>query len=474
MTIIRKLMRRWKLRALDRVDLDALRAVSAKRVVRRFRQVARQVPGYADLLAERGARASDVAELGDFLTVCPVLSKADLFGRVPLQRLCVGGRLDGVDGVLTSSGQGGRFSFGLSTRKQSRRAVAAIELGLQYAFQTDDRRTLLINALPMGVSFSCPTVTVAQTSVREDMVAALVEEFGRYYEQIILVLDPLFCKRLLDYGRDWGLDWSAYRIHAIVGEETFGEQFRSYVARRLGQDPDGWTRGFIGSSMGVGELGLNLFFETRETVALRQLAHRRPEILRPAMGDWPGRVPPMVFVYDPLRIFVEVIDPDALGFGDLVVSTLDSLQVLPLLRYRTGDRARLVDRGGLRSALEAGGAGHLGLPGLPIVAVCGRSGDVLPDGRTLLDLKDALYADVSIADQLSGAFRVGWDGSGCDIQVQARAGWDGDAEGLEERLVRLLCGGSEPSKDRVRVWPAMDFPERPSLDYERKFSYLVS
>lgn len=471
MQTLRRWARRWQLRALERLDARVLESLSAQRVVRRFRAIARSVPYYAEILAERGVRPQDVRDIEGFLARCPVLEKSDLFGAVPIHRLCVDGRVGYPAGVLTSSGQGGRFAFGLTSKGQLRRSEAAIELGLQHAFQTDDHKTLLINALPMGVGFACSTVTVAETSVREDMVAALVQELGPYYEQVILVLDPLFGKRLADHVADLGLDWSARRIHGILGEETFGENFRSYLARRLGQDPRGWTRGFFGSSMGVAELGLNLFFETRETVPLRQLAQSRPAVLRQALGNWPGRVPPLLFVYDPRRIFVEVQDPDPHGFGDLVVSSLDPAQPLPLLRYRTGDRALRADAEALASALADAGVKDIRLPRLPMIAVSGRAGDQLPDGRSLLDLKDALYAEGWVADRVSGAFRVQGNDTGCHIDVQLREGYAGDDTIIRSRLSDVLRAPGGNEEAQIRVWAADKFPWRPTLDYERKFVY---
>ena len=64
------------------------------------------------------------------------------------------------------------------------------------AFSVKARKTLTINCLPMGVVFSSHCMTVATTSVREDMALALVATFGHHYEQIVLCGDPLFMKRL--------------------------------------------------------------------------------------------------------------------------------------------------------------------------------------------------------------------------------------------------------------------------------------
>jgi phenylacetate-CoA ligase len=471
MRALDKILRRWQLLALERVDAAALQKASARRVVKQFRQVSRKVPAYAALLNERGISAERVRTLSDFTAICPVIEKSDVFGNHPIDQLCVGADLKPLAGVLTSSGQGGHFAFGLSTHRQAKRAAKAIELAMEYTFQTDSCPTLLINALPMGVRFPCSTVTIAETSVREDMVCALVEQFGPFHDQVVLVTDPLFCKRIIDHGRETGLDWGRFKIHVILGEETFGEAFRRYVASRLGQDPEGWTRGFVGSSMGVGELGLNLFFETRETVRLRQLADRRPEVMLKAIGDWPGRAPPLLFVYDPLRIFVEVVEPDQHGFGALTISTLEPSLMLPLLRYRTGDRARILDTAEVADALRVAGCDDMGLPGLPMIALAGREQEMLPDGRSLLDVKDGLYEEPTLADQLTGAFRIEPEKDGAELHVQTRAKWLGTREELAQGLADRIPIPSSGLRDRIEIWGHADFPFGKTNDYERKFTY---
>ncbi len=464
--------RRWQIRALGKVDPQTLGRLGLKQLARQARHVARRVPAYTHILAEQGIDANALRTPADVLERCPILGKADLFGRFALHELCVDGNLAPLGNVLTSSGQSGRFAFGLSTAAQARATTRAVDLGLSYAFETDAHRTLLINALPMGVRFSATSVTIAETSVREDMVAALMREVAPYFEQTILVLDPLFCKRLLDHASDTGFDWRSTRVHVILGEETFGEHFRGYVAARMGLDPTDWSRGFIGSSMGVGEVGLNLFFETRETVALRRLAQAHPAELADVIGPWPGQTPPLLFVYDPRRLFVEITRPDDSGFGALTVSTLDRGLMLPVLRYATGDRARLLDHRTLVERLRSCGFASQALPALPMIALAGREQDQLPDGRALLDFKDALYANAAIADQLSGAFRVECEASTCRLHLQTRKDWHGGDHAMIGQILDLLPRSKQGIEDRIQVWEHADFPFGRTLDYERKFSYL--
>ena len=94
-------------------------AETGARVLNEFRRAAVEVPAYRTLLEEHGVRAGDVHDLASFIRRCPVLSKSNTFDRFRLDEMSVGGTLTDVADVLTSSGHGGRFSFGVISRKQA-------------------------------------------------------------------------------------------------------------------------------------------------------------------------------------------------------------------------------------------------------------------------------------------------------------------------------------------------------------------
>jgi phenylacetate-CoA ligase len=437
-----------------------------------FRRAADRVPAYRTLLDERGVRVDQVCDFSSFSRLCPLLSRTNTFDRFPLAQLSVGGELGDVADVLTSSGHGGRFSFGVISRAQAAATASFTDAALDAAFGVTSKATLAINCLPMGVVLSSHCMTVATTSVREDMAVALVQEFGGHYEQIVLVGDPLFIKRLTDYAAEKAVDWRRYRVSAVLGEEVFGEHFRGYVAQCLGMNLDRPDHGHIMSSFGVGELGLHLCFETPATIALRREAAVNLAFARDLLGEiGAGRPLPMIFTCNPQRTFIEAIEPDRDGYGTMTISMLDPARSVPLLRYQTGDVVRLLDREQVIAAVRRHGINLPGdLPGT-LVALQGRRKDLLPNGSHVAFYKDALYADHQIARQLTGAFRLIFSSGRCTMHVQLTRGQAPQAA-LEQGILRAIRSEVRPAQ--LVLWPYVNFPFGVTLDYQRKFSHYVS
>ena len=427
------------------------------------------MPAYRCLLQEHGVEPGAIVDDDTFAERCPILTKANTFDRFPIDQLCVEGAMVDLADVLTSSGHGGRFSFGLSTRQQQADAPAMIDYALDAAFDITRRRTLVINCLPMGVGFTSWSATVATTSVREDMATALIRTFGPHYEQIVIVTDPLFVRRLLDYASERALDWRKYRVGVVIGEEIFGEHFRSYLAGRLGLDADRPEGGYIMSSFGVGELGLHLCFETPATIAVRRAASRDAVLARDLFGEY--AVLPTVLAYNARRTWIESVDPDSSGYGRMTISMLDTSLPIPLLRYQTGDVVRLLGADHVATQLERHG---MALPGsLPdtMLALAGREKDTLPNGLHVGVYKDALYADPEVADCLTGAFRLTpLDAGPIVMHVQLAKNVEADAA-LEERI--RAAAAIPPHAGHVIASRYEDFPYGMSLDYERKFAYYI-
>ncbi|MFZ6843219.1 hypothetical protein [Undibacterium sp. RuTC16W] len=469
--IFARLCRRIIRYQLARTTSDQLIQLGKKKLIRAFRRAARCSSAYQILLSEHGASVNDITTVDDFLQRCPVLEKANTFRRFSIDQLIASDTdKSQLASILTSSGHGSNgFAIGLGTRKQLKSTASLIDMGLELAFDIDRYKTLLINCLPMGVTFQSDTVCVANVSVREDMACAIVEQAGAAFEQIILCGDPIFLKKLCDFSQNKGLDWRRYRVNVIVGEETFSESFRDYLALALNINLDHPASGLIGSSMGVGELGLNLFNETRETIAMRRACMAQPDLLVDLFGNSAIDAPvPSFMVFNPMRTFVEVVNTDSHGNGDLLVSMLDPDVPIPLMRYKTGDKARLLSAVELNEVYEKINLG-ISPPSLPVIALHGRAKDYLPDGMHLDYFKHMLYANPSISVHVSGAFRLTLTG-GCVLwEVQLQYGNKTSPQEIASVLQNAIAATHE--KVETICYPYHDFPYGKSLDYERKFVY---
>lgn len=411
-----------------------------------------------------------VDESFDFAKL-PVLTKDNTFGRFSIDELAVTLPVAELADVLTSSGRGGRtFGFKLATRKQYAAAAWSVDLGLQEAFDVDNKRTLLVNCLPMGIFLQSGAATVANVSVREDMAVAILKALGPKFDQVVVCTDPLFVRQILDEAHRCRLNWPTLRASMILGEESLVESQRDYIARELGIDPDRDASRLIGSSFGVGELGLNLLFETHESILLRRSARQKSSLRDLLLGsNYSGELP-SIFCYNPLRCHVEVIEPNPQGFGKLCFTLNEPDAIVPLPRYTTGDWGRLIDSGDLSMLGECT---DLILPWLPMVMVCGRVADRLEGLPNVEEVKEAIYSIPWLADEVTGAFRIGRDKHGkCSLELQGKIPQSPDWVARAESLLRnAFRPHNRPTE--VRIVSADKFRGGGILDYEKKFNYFA-
>jgi phenylacetate-CoA ligase len=467
---LQKLLRKFIRAKIQRSEPNEFLAAGEKKLRKFLRQSVGATVARREFFAEKSRAYDWSSPIDQLLDSFPVTEKSNTFRRFPLQKLLREKlSVNDLASILTSSGHGGGgFAFGLSTKAQLRESPFLIDLGLELAFEVDRFTTLLINCLPMGVTFQSNAVCVANVSVREDMAVAIVDSAGGMFEQIIIVGDPLFLKKFFDYATTKSIEWGKYRVNIVLGEETFSENYRTYLANKLQIDLNDPKGSAIISSMGVGELGLNLFTESRETVFLRRFLASRTDLLATLFGgEQASTVLPTFLTYSPLRIYVEVVDQDGFGIGDLVITVLDPNAAIPMIRYKTGDRAAKIDFRALEIKLSA-----LELPTskLPIIALFGRVKDLLPNGDHVDHYKAAMYRSVEVADCLAGAFRLKMVGQCVNWDVQLTKNFEGSAEAIEASLFAAADGESRDLI--VNCIRYEKFPHGQTIDYERKFIYL--
>lgn len=462
------LERRKTLSLLTTADPERITAHGEEQVLRAFQRAARRVPAYTDLLAKAGCPPAQVTSMAAFKRLVPLLSKEDIFPRYSIRDVCLDGSIDRLRSAMSSSGYSGVFSFGINTEENQRDAVKAIDTALDYIFHTSSKKTLFINSLPMGVRV--PTsLPVADTSVRWDMALAIFRKFSPAFDQVILLSDPHFLKHIVEEGAAQGIDWPRENIHLITGEDWMPETFRSYLGSLLGTDWERMDRGVIGGTMGVAELDLNLFHESRDTIRIQRAA-LVDEQLRHALYGADCEVQPTLFHYYPHRTFLEVVD-NSDGAPELVVSMLSEALLIPLIRYNVKDIARLHPYNELKTILHDCGYGRL-CPELklPLLSVGGRKNRALVVGTTTIApeaVKQGLYADFAAAAITTGYFRLSVQATGFLIEIQLRRGIAPSA--VHEQALRTAIARAVSVAFKLQVYSYQAFPYAMELDYERKF-----
>jgi phenylacetate-CoA ligase len=433
------------------------------------RRTASRVPAYFKLLSESGVSPSQIASLDDFAKL-PVLTKANTFQRFPIEQLCVDGEIGRLGSVLTSSGHSGVFAFGLNGVDSYDATADWIDDLLDSLFQVRSEPTLLINCLPMGVKVPTKSCTLAETSVRPDMAIGLVQAFaGRHFSQVILVGEAAFVKHLLEEGIRAGVRWPSLRVHVILGEEPLAENARKYIESILEVDSCRDGSALVFSSMGVGEVGLNLFSEVPPAaplIHLRRLLHENTDLRHAVLGprDWV----PSLFTYDLRRILVE-FDLD----GRLLLTTLDPNARVPLIRYATGDQGSFfAPPQNSKAQLEAAGVSPNLISSLPIVMIEGRGNHAAAGTSKIYPeaVKEGIYLEPELAMLTTANFRI--------------------SAGRDRGVIRIqLSKTRQPTKDlSTRFFDAINhyvrvpievqcesyhlFASGMTLDYERKFDYL--
>jgi len=430
-----------------------------------FRRAAAEVPAYQKILRHHNVDPAQIRSLDDFSRSVPILDKKSTFGSFPVKELCRHGNIIHPAGVLTSSGHSGQFAFGIYSAKSANSETAQLDRAMNYFIQTKTKPTLLINCLPMGVQVPTRLCTVGQVSVRPDMAIALIRQFASSYEQIALIGETAFIKLVLELGIKSGIDWKSLRVHIFLGEEPLAENARLYFEFLLGIDENAPDKSLILSSMGVAELGLNLFFEMPHLAAIRRILHRDPALRKEVLGFESPAVPSL-FTYNPKRIRVELLENKF-----LVISTLDKHRPLPLIRYRTGDEAAVLDPKRLKPLLAQVKTGYW-LSRFPVLAVKGRGEGAVADNVPIYpeQIKEGLYRDHSLVPKITANFRLASGAPAALLRIQLEQDVAPHPD-LNQRFAAALAPYVSAPLD-IRCEPYETFRSGMGLDYERKFAYL--
>lgn len=425
---------------------------------RAARAAIKNCAGYRAFLADAGIDPTQIRRWSQL----PLTNKRTVFGSA-VEPWLAGGDLAAAGELISSSGASGLFSLGAVTRAERRNLEKTTDAALRALGAGEDSSTLLVNALAMGIGFPTQLATVAVPSTHMEMALEFVTRYGPRFDRTILLAEPIFAKALAETAlRTVGPDWAPPGLLVYTGGEWIAESWRSYLTGLIGR-PDS-PGVFI--SLGAAEIGLHVLFETPQLRWLRGALAESGGF--EDIADTAGRgYPPLLFSYDPRRVFVEENDAD--GDPTLVLTPLEAGRLLPLIRYDLGDAGQHLDAAELnRVSQKMGGPPIEG----PVVAVWGVRESLAIDGRPLRveAIKEALFASSSDIACLTGRFHLEIENERPKLTVEQRPGTV-PTPALANRLGRLLSAQAGV-EGRVVIAPSGAYPFHDPGDFQHKPRYF--
>ncbi len=438
-------------------------------------QEAMRLPMYKRLWQGLDKSIQRAQTMADLLALLPVIDKQQVFGNRSLDELLSASALAKVGLVYSSSGFTGRFAWGVEARGQRDIVALGLDVLLDMLFNVATKPALIINALPTGVRIDCNLPMVIETGPRADSVVAALRTLRPCVKQTIVVGDWALLKQAIEQAVEQGvLSAKGGLMHLITGGDWIAENWRSYIMGLLAQvSPK--LPGKCVINFGVSELGLSVGLETEACRLTRQAMHQDPQLAQQLLGEAAGLVVPTLVQYQPWNYLIETVGTDD-GQKQLVVTSLQLHRLLPLVRYTTGDRAKVWSYGQWCEVLE-----HAGRPDLkpkerlPVLAIMGRGtkSQSMIGSESPLQVRETLFANPELARRVTGHFvlkridRVG----GLQITMQLQPGSTVPTRVMQLFKQQLQQNLSEP----VRVQPQAYHEYRfgMALNYLRKFDHVL-
>ncbi len=469
--IINKYKRKKVIKYFTTTDPDKIESVSARLLLKAFKRVSENVPAYKDILNKHELDPSKITSVEKFKEFVPVVDKELLFTNYNIHELCLNGSLESMKTAMSSSGFSGNFSFGISTRNDFKKIEQSLDTTFDYMFGISEKRTFLVSTVAMGVKVSS-SLAFAETSVRSDIALAIIKKFMPYFEQLILVGDPYFIKKVLEEGIQENIDWKKLNTNILFGGDWFSDSYRRYIEYLCGIDSEKIDDRVVLATMGITELDLNIFHESAYTVAIRKHAQKN-KVLKDALFGPGVKTTPILFHYFPHRTYMESI-PDKHGNNELVFSMLSSNLLMPFVRYNSKDAGNIYTYNHVIDVLKKYDLMHLSPDlKLPMVTVGGRNNRYVTHGGSKIfaeDIKQGLFENFDVARQISACFRLTNHNDEAEIHVQLNKNVKKSNklyELIEEYVHKYL-----DTRIHCKIYEYYEYPFNMELDYENKLKFI--
>lgn len=411
-----------------------------------YRTAVERVPAYRRFLERELGAVRDIQSVEEFAQL-PLTDKHGYICQYPLPELCLDGTLAGKHAIVKSSGSFDKPVYWPQLPEQERGFERWVLDDLDALLGIRKEPALAIVTLPLGsliagelvtwtlrnaaIEHRC--ITLLTPGAQLDEAAMILERFSPYFAQTILFGYPPFTKAVLEAAHRASVPLAERRVSLRLAGDGYTESYRDQVMQLIGApERRSWHIWSSYSSTDFGRVGR----ETPLCVAIRRLLHQSGK----AAAVLGSAVLPSLMQYNPQSFHLEAIE------DELVITRH---QAVPLVRYRTGDRARLLSYSELMARLADAGLdplGYLKEHGLPD-GLCPQLPFLLVDGRadgglklfgveayaniTLEQVRESIDSHPLLRAQLTGNFQLERIGEDTAQALVVHAEVRTDAAGVE-------------------------------------------
>jgi hypothetical protein len=278
----------------------------------------------------------------------------------------------------------------------------------------------------------------------------------------------------VEEGIEQNMDWKKIPISFAVGGTAHSNSYTQYMLSKIVSSDKKYnpTENSIVGTMGLTEVGLNVFTESLDLIRYRDIIQKNKQLKNKLWGEKQADCPAIMYYY-PTNTFIEIINKDNDGFGDIVITNLDLKMKTPLIRYNTGDRGKLLNIDDFRSVLMEFGEKFEPRLALPLIAITGRTNEYANNSQIIINsdlVKEALYRDDTAASYITGHFKIKNDIDGVCVYVQAKKGKN-NFEMITETIKQHLKELAERDV-KVKIVAYESFGYDVDLNYEVKWKHL--
>ena len=389
------------------------------------------------------------------------MDKASYIKKYSVLERSVGGKLPRrgvvVDESSGSSGTPTSWVRGPEERLATRQLLQMGFWRTQREFP--DRQPFVLNCFSLGAWATGMNVTASLTEITmiksigpdRDKVIDTMREFGPSFTYVITGYPP-FLKALFEDDR---LDWSHYEVVTAFGGEGISENMRGLILEHAGA---------AYGSYGASDLEINVAIETDFSIAVRQAIAASPELSAELTKQREYGVLPMVFQFNPFDYLMETNEA-----GELLVTITRATNINPRIRYNIRDRGhvlRIRDLDPVLSRLGLAGLRDERITDLPLLFLYGRSDMSIDYNGAVLgpdSVRDALFADSAVADEVENHRLISYEDDNGDRQLHIAVQLVDGSGGLDEAAVGDAVFGAlrESNGDfsnAIRTAPVATFP----------------